>query len=204
MDPSTKVIGLFPTLIYKTTFPREFNKKEKNSYNKVLNDTYPNIHNIISTEQYALNNEKGLSEIKKFIEVHLNQYTCNIYNFSRKNEIFITSSWINLTKPKMSHHIHSHPNSFISGVFYFETLEKDNICFLGSGPRQSHLVPSIGINNKIGDIHKEWVKDGTLLLFPSGLNHYVEENKEEKNRISLAFNTYVKGQFGEGISSVKI
>ena len=200
----TKILPLFPTLIYETSFPREFNEKEVNAYNEVLEDTYDNVNNIISTEEYALNKYDGFSEIKKFIEVHLNQYTHRVYEFGRKHKIHITSSWLNLTKPGMSHHIHAHPNSFISGVFYFETLDDDCLVFHSRNSKQSHLIPHTNRGNIIGDIHRNRVNKGTLLLFPSWLDHSVEKNKEDKNRISLSFNTYVKGPFGDGISFVEI
>jgi cupin superfamily acireductone dioxygenase involved in methionine salvage len=40
------------------------------------------------------------------------------------------------------------------------------------------------------------VKTGELLLFPSHLQHRVNTTKNDNVRISLAFNSFVKGEFG--------
>jgi hypothetical protein len=40
------------------------------------------------------------------------------------------------------------------------------------------------------------VKKNTLIIFPSTLIHHVNNTKSKNTRISLAFNTFVKGNFG--------
>jgi len=41
------------------------------------------------------------------------------------------------------------------------------------------------------------VEDGKVILFPSHLEHSVDENKSKEERYSLAFNFYVRGRFGK-------
>jgi ectoine hydroxylase-related dioxygenase (phytanoyl-CoA dioxygenase family) len=41
------------------------------------------------------------------------------------------------------------------------------------------------------------LNEGTIVLFPSHLNHSVEENLSNQNRYSIAFNFFVKGKFGK-------
>ena len=41
------------------------------------------------------------------------------------------------------------------------------------------------------------VNKGDVLLFPSTLSHSVDENFSNDTRYSLAFNAFVKGQFGK-------
>ena len=50
------------------------------------------------------------------------------------------------------------------------------------------------------------VKSGDILLFPSYLNHSVETKQDNNLRISLAFNTFVKGNIGsrEGLSELNL
>ena len=40
------------------------------------------------------------------------------------------------------------------------------------------------------------VQTGDLILFPSELEHYVELVKSSSDRISLSFNTFVRGNIG--------
>jgi ectoine hydroxylase-related dioxygenase (phytanoyl-CoA dioxygenase family) len=42
----------------------------------------------------------------------------------------------------------------------------------------------------------EWtipVEDNNIIIFPSTLHHYVKANSSDKNRLSIAFNTFVRG-----------
>ena len=54
------------------------------------------------------------------------------------------------------------------------------------------------LNNNIFNSDTWWypAKVGTLLLFPSHLEHSVPELEAEKDRYSLSFNTFFKGELG--------
>jgi ectoine hydroxylase-related dioxygenase (phytanoyl-CoA dioxygenase family) len=41
------------------------------------------------------------------------------------------------------------------------------------------------------------VKEGTIVIFPSHLEHSVEKNWSKIRRYSIAFNFYVRGNFGK-------
>jgi ectoine hydroxylase-related dioxygenase (phytanoyl-CoA dioxygenase family) len=41
------------------------------------------------------------------------------------------------------------------------------------------------------------VKTGTVILFPSSLDHSVAENKTNNTRICIGFNSFVRGSFGQ-------
>ena len=43
-----------------------------------------------------------------------------------------------------------------------------------------------------------------LLLFPSQVHHSTQINKSSNKRYSLAFNTWVKGDFGTDIDKLKL
>ena len=48
------------------------------------------------------------------------------------------------------------------------------------------------------------VETGQLILFPSSLTHSVETKKGNNTRISLAFNTFVKGTIGNNTELTEI
>lgn len=204
---NTDILQLFSTPVYTTSFPRDFNNSEIDSYNNVINNQLDNnSENLISKDKYVLDNIPELSDIKEFIRVHVNQYALKSFGKTRKQDIFVTTSWINLTKPGMRHHLHKHPNSILSGVFYFETIENDCILFrkeiISSSISFSHKITEH--NNFYGDIVSMKIHDGFLVIFPSNLFHEVPTNKTEDNRISLSFNTWVKGEFLEETSRLVI
>src|SRR6476620_5371799 len=104
------------------------------------------------------------------------------------NQFEIMQCWANKSKSKMDHHAHRHPNSIVSGVFYFnngdgdtefyrEVLEADVI-----RPSTGQLTP---FNSKTFRIRPQF---GKLILFPSHLQHRVlVHQSESEDRITIAF-----------------
>ena len=87
--------------------------------------------------------------------------------------------WFNIAKPGQSTAWHDHKKgAVLSGVYYID-------------------IPPLGGNIKFRSKkkkhEKEWtVKSitGQMILFPSELNHAVEENKGTRERISMSFNFF--------------
>jgi uncharacterized protein (TIGR02466 family) len=111
--------------------------------------------------------------------------------------------WININNYKDTNLVHNHPGSEISGVYYVKVPENSG-CIVFRHPASSELNHYYYNTMNLGE--REWdsytashwempVTERVLYLFPSWLNHYVSpsHNKTEE-RISLAFNTYHKGE----------
>ena len=93
-------------------------------------------------------------------------------------------------------HAHAHPNSVISGVFYFKAdLNEDKIFFQNTTYNQIYLEPK-GFNTFNSSSWWFPIKNGELILFPSSTRHYVETKSTNNLRVSLAFNVFVKGKLG--------
>jgi hypothetical protein len=92
----------------------------------------------------------------------------------------------------------------LSGVFYFNAdPEKDKIQF------SNDIYRTISIPAKEWTIRnsKTWwvpVATGDLIIFPSYLEHMVEQTVSDETRISLAFNTFAKGYFGDEVSNTAL
>ena len=114
-------------------------------------------------------------------------------------QVYITQSWINYNEENQYHHLHSHPNSYISGVFYINADEHvDSINF----NNKEHLtIQPVTKKFNIWNSKNWWfpVKKRMLVLFPSSTNHNVFQKKDSDLRISLAFNTFVRGNIGSNI-----
>ncbi len=184
--------SLFPTAVSFFKY-EELTDKEK----KVLveQDKRINEGNSTSVNHYILKNEK-LSKLKKFIDACLKEYLDTIYNPSKNVEVYVTQSWCNYTKENEYHHSHTHPNSFISGVFYVQAdRKKDKIYFSREKKNVIDLPP---VNYNLFNSKNWWFETHTndLILFPSHLEHMVSK-VEGKERISLSFNTFIKGELGD-------
>lgn len=112
-------------------------------------------------------------------------------------------SWISIKSPGEEHVPHIHPNSFISGVFYFDAnVEECPILFSDPGvvatkqntlnlPREKESESTFATETVVLDI-----RQGELVLFPSYLKHMVETNRTNSNRYSLAFNVVPRYSVG--------
>ena len=99
------------------------------------------------------------------------------------------------------HKIHSHPNNFLSGVYYVQTQPgADTINF--HDPRiQTGIIrpPIMELTAGNTDQVVVKVKNGTLLVFPSYLQHSVDPSTSDGQRISVSFNIMFSS-FAENLS----
>ena len=179
---------IFPTKIYSDFLDRRINDEELGEVIKIGEETYDNFGNLISNNQNILDNEKFI-DIKNFIQRSLNEYIQK--NIQPKNEvsIYVTQSWLNYNRKNEFHHLHYHKNSYLSGVFYFNTVENDKIILVDSQPKYC-----LEIEGEYSYDHWNFpVKHGQLILFPSFLYRKVEKNSGMETRVSLSFNTFLRG-----------
>ena len=109
---------------------------------------------------------------------------------------YITQSWSNYTEPGQYHHKHAHPNSIISGVFYPQAnKETDRIYFYKDGYERIK-IPTENWNHWNSESWWFDVGAGDLIIFPSNLTHMVQTKQGDGTRISISFNTFVKGYIG--------
>jgi uncharacterized protein (TIGR02466 family) len=197
---NTRIIDLFPTPLYINNINAPLINQQKDyllNLPKVLN-----MGNLRSESGYIF--EYPLfTELKKTINEHIKEYVNIIYPGSNL-DVYITQSWANYTEPNQYHHKHSHPNSFISGVFYVNAIKnEDMIKFYKDLPfiyQINHNQPN---NYNSGDV-AILVETGDLVLFPSNFQHNVPPTTSKETRISIAFNTFIKGNIGDEISSTAL
>ena len=122
------------------------------------------------------------------------------------DEVKIASSWGNTLRRDEPIHVHMHPNSYISGVFYL--TEGSPLHFHNSLVTEELFtfrpVVQWDENNQYTwqVVHLE-VKPGWMFLFPSKLKHHVEHN-ENDFRYSIAFNTLPVGPIGDNTKQMTI
>jgi uncharacterized protein (TIGR02466 family) len=191
--------GIFPTPVYSIRRESNLIPEEEGDIAKIIEGGMrKNSGNFSSVNSYIFND--NLKSIEHFCKQQLETYVEEVICPTEELEFFITQSWLNVTNPGGFHHTHYHPNSIISGVFYIATEENDNITFGDPSPKVREWFScdkkKINIWNSIDCGFP--VHNNELFLFPSSLNHRVEANKKAtKDRISLSFNTFIKGTLGQ-------
>lgn len=111
----------------------------------------------------------------------------------------ITQSWANRNEPGQSHHEHSHPNSFVSAVFYLQAPEGSSITFHRSTNNNTYtMMPAKleGDNGYTSPTIEMPVETNDFIMFPSYLIHSVGPNAFEVDRWSLALNCVTSNVIG--------
>jgi uncharacterized protein (TIGR02466 family) len=102
----------------------------------------------------------------------------------------ITGCWATVLAKGGEHRVHSHPNNFLSAVYYVRTQHgADTINF--HDPRsQTGIIrpPVVELTAVNTDQVVVTVKNGTLLVFPSYLQRSVAPNTSDEERISISLN----------------
>lgn len=185
--------NLFPTPLGFSNIGRDLTTEELEFI--IGQKRHPNEGNTTS-ENRKLLECKELTEIREFIEDAILDYFKTVYNPKYEVTPYITQSWSNYTEMGQYHHKHAHPNSVISGVFYPQANNKtDRIYFYKDGYERLKFPPE---NWNVWNSDSWWYETGSgdLIIFPSSLTHMVQTKQDYGTRISIAFNTFVKGYIG--------
>ena len=192
----------FPTCIYR--FKYEFEKNERQ-----------NMIDLIITESIVEKNNKKVQRLGSQLDDHLHKKPLfkklsdaileSSHDLMEEHEyeydsLEITNMWGNILKPnslKSSHQPHTHSNNFLSGTFYIKASSNtSSIIFFDPRPQSSILKPRKKEFNRLNSDQMSFDSQiGYGVIFPSWLQHWVPQTKEE--RISIAWNIIVRGDYGE-------
>ena len=194
---NSSITSLFPIPLYETKLNREFTEKEINFVKAQKDNNIPNKGNSYSKNNYILETRE-LNEIKIFLELCCQDYLDKVICPNNDVQLYITQSWLNFTKESQYHHQHSHPNSFISGVLYFDVDKNDDRIYFFNTQYKSISLETRKDKFNLWNSSSWWfpIFTGQLVMFPSSLVHSVKNKIGENTRISLSFNTFVKGKMG--------
>jgi uncharacterized protein (TIGR02466 family) len=194
---TSTITGIFATPVSVSNIDREFTDSEGNFFTVHLDNMMKNKSNFTSVNRNILDSDE-LTELKLLVEEKLNLFYREIYSPAGNSKLVVTQSWLNLTRCGESHHRHNHPNSFVSGVLYLKSNKNlDKIIFHKAGYEQILIEPTHITAYNCKDVGFS-VTTGDLVLFPSSVIHSVLPT-ESNFRISLAFNSFIKGQIGDSV-----
>lgn len=131
------------------------------------------------------------ARLEKLIDRHVRKYAAVLELDLEQRPLGMTDCWVNIMPRHVTHSLHIHPLSTISGTYYvqvprgspglkFEDPRLDR--FMAAPPRKADCTPE----------SRTWVMmpaaPGDLLLFESWLRHEVVANPVDRERISISFN----------------
>ena len=188
------IVNLFPIPVSQSNIGRDFTNDELTFIKQ--QSTYASTGNHASDNGNLLDSIE-MSDIRDIIQGALDTYYNHVFSPKNETEIYITQSWANYTGTGQFHHPHNHANSYISGVLYIQTFKDDSIYFTRT-PLQLPILTFQPVVQNHWNSQSWWLpaNSGELLLFPSTLVHEVKLRENLGTRISISFNTFLRGDIG--------
>ena len=190
----------FPTCLYR--FKHNFEENELDSMISHIDLNSLSEHNGQTVKRTGSQNQDDLQRIPTFSNLtrtitDVSKHILNEQGYM--GEIEITNMWGNILRPQSqrAHAPHTHSNNFLSGVFYLKTSSDTSpIQFFDPRPQANVLKPRKKEYNTLNsDMAQFNSETGYGVVFPSWLQHWVPETKDE--RVSIAWNVIVRGKYGE-------
>ena len=191
---ASDVTSMFPTLVWRFDLKAARRDAINSSIGALLGDLRRGTRPLAAGEGWQSEPEQALHarEELRVLADCVNDATGSILRFLRigYDAFEITGSWATILAPGAAHRMHSHPNNFLSAVYYVQTGSgADTINF--HDPRvQTGIIrpPVVELTDANTDQVVVRVQAGTLLVFPAYLLHSVSLNTSAQERISLSFN----------------
>jgi uncharacterized protein (TIGR02466 family) len=189
---TSDVIPMFPTLVWKVLLNAELRDAIDARVLATLQSLRHDLPRL--APGHGWQSEQTLHQREEFQELMscVRNVAESILRFWRIGEeaIEVTGCWATVLAKGATHKAHSHPNNFLSGVYYVRIHPgADTINF--HDPRSQTRVlrpPVVELTAENTDQVVVRVTDGTLLMFPSYLEHSVDTNMSAEERVSISFN----------------
>ena len=125
-----------------------------------------------------------------FISPSIEQVMTDMNWEKEKQKIKISNMWAIVNKGGSTNLRHQHGNSTVSGAYYVRAPEDcGEIVFYDPRPAPIYSYPkAISSNLLNAQVNGISPKEGALVLFPSYVDHSVNENKSNEERIVISFN----------------
>ena len=192
---NSDVTPMFPTLVWKLQLKADFHQPmDKRILAALRKPGLPdvaagqawqsgqNLHQLDEFRDLVACVERGTRSVLRFLRIGYDAFE-------------ITACWANVLAKGASHRAHTHPNNFLSGAYYLRApAGADTINFHDPRTQAGIIRPPVTeLTAENTDQVVVRVKNGTLLLFPAYLQHSVDANASEEQRISISFNVMFSG-----------
>ena len=191
------VLRMFPSFVWKAELGPEICEPLNESILRALSEVGAPLTDLKPGQSWQ--SDHGLHELRQFHEFvdcvdEAAKYVLAYLKIGHESHK-VTGCWANLNAPGAGHPTHSHPNNYLSGVYYVQTQPgADTINFFDPRPQTAIIRPpvtALTAENTEQVVVK--VTLGTLLMFPAWLQHSVDLNRSNRLRISLGFNIMFPG-----------
>jgi uncharacterized protein (TIGR02466 family) len=189
-----ETVNLFSVPIFKFKFDRH-NELKQSFVNHLANDELYEKNTRVNTLYFTEPNLHKQELFRPFTEFAHDSITKVFEELNFVPSFNITGMWATKHRKNGFHHRHQHYNSFIAGVYYLDGVNAAGTTFY-SPYKQSSIMPAKKVKNvsKIENFYTNKFEEGTLVIFPSWLEHSTLNNSEEHTRTILSFNVMPLGK----------
>jgi uncharacterized protein (TIGR02466 family) len=188
---------LFPSLVWTTLFD------DRDSFNAtILKLAYElrerNPRGVANTNVEGWQSPNVLQTLGQFRD--MNERIIGICRKIAESQNFLPDliyrhqAWLNISPPGASNKIHVHPNCHLSGVYYvsLSAPECGSIFFRDPRIAATMMRPPVGKETHFTATEVRMrPEEGRMYVFPSWLEHGVEINRSDRDRVSISFNVLV-------------
>jgi uncharacterized protein (TIGR02466 family) len=196
------IFNLFPTPLYVATYEGDTTEMIKYFDSCEMNPASGGGYGMISKNSYIVDNPI-CKEFTEFAMFHFRRFATEIMRYNYE-ELQFAQSWLTYKEPGQFHKAHTHPNTLLAGVFYYDFQPDDAaICFSKDVKSfgRSYLEPSLLPDYQDHPFSQEEIyfqpKQNNFIIFPSHVMHGVPPNKTNKVRKALGVNALTKGKLGD-------
>tara|TARA_B100000989_G_scaffold295808_1_gene277615 strand:+ start:5621 stop:6223 length:603 start_codon:yes stop_codon:yes gene_type:complete len=178
------------------------------NYKSVNEEMYAYIKNQQEKDQIGINksnikgwhskdfnlNDKEPQNFASFLLSYVEQVMVDMNWDKLKQNVKISNMWAIVNTGGSANLRHQHGNSTISGAYYVRAPEScGDIIFYDPRPAPVYSHPNATSPNSLNaQVNGISPKEGALVLFPSYLDHSVNENLSSSERIVVSFNIIIQ------------
>jgi len=189
---ASDVIPMFPTLVWKILLTAELRRTIDAKVLATLERLRRDLPTLKSGHGWqSAQTLHQLDEFQDLVSCVSNVAKSILRFLLIGQEAFeITGCWATVLAAGAIHKTHSHPNNFLSGVYYVRIHPRADTINFHDPRSQTRIIrpPVVELTAENTDQVVVRVTNGTLLMFPSYLEHSVDSNMSTEERISISFN----------------
>ena len=199
------IAALFPTPLLKVDIPTELSTACNVFDNaEMWTDKNSRMEYGLHSKNTYIMDEPECVQLKKFILDLAKDFAQNSLMYDYDEWIF-SQTWVTWKEPGQMHVAHTHPNSVISGVFFYGFGEEKTPAIQFHKEEITGNIQSIQLREKPDKRPSPFAwktfsvpfEAGMLLLFPSHFRHSVPRNDTKYVRKSVSMNIVPKGMLGD-------
>lgn len=191
-----KAQSLFPSYVWTSLFTdrEQFNANLlKQAY--AMRDKYP--AGVIKSNENGWQSDNIVQQLDEFKDLNLRiMQICERIGESQlfqPNLVYRHQAWVNISPPGASNKIHYHANSHFSGVYYVSLKAPECGSIFFRDPRVVNRMLTYPTNKRTEFTAEEVnmpPEEGRIYVFPGWLEHGVNVNKSDQDRVSISFNVF--------------